>query len=225
MADRTKPLQNRVTPQGEIIACAARGTMFGNRGGALHTPDKTLTSRRWKTKAWICCVLAFKGRRRVVMSPNRYTELFFLDEATALAAGHRPCFECRRQDALRFSEAWQVARGLARRPSAPQMDDVLHAERIARKGEKKTYRSPLRSLPDGSFVLCQGTPCLVLEGRLRQWSPDGYGAAIAAGGSNPVEVLTPPSIVAVLSAGYLARLHPSAFAASGTAASTELGKS
>ena len=100
MADPAMPLQNRVTPTGEIIATTARGTMMGNRGGAFHTAAQTLTHRRWKTKAWICCVIEFKGRHRVVMSPNRYTELFFLDEATALAAGHRPCFECRRADAV-----------------------------------------------------------------------------------------------------------------------------
>ena len=100
------PLQNRVTPEGEIIATPARGLMMGNRGGRLHRPDKTLTARRWTSRAWIACRLEFNNRHRRVMSPNSYTELFFLDEATALAAGHRPCFECRRQDFMAFAQIW-----------------------------------------------------------------------------------------------------------------------
>jgi hypothetical protein len=210
MADPPMPLQNRVTPEGEIIASPARGTMFGNRGGALHTPDRTLTRRRWTTKAWICCVLEFKGRHRVVMSPNRYTELFFLDEASALAAGHRPCFECRRQDALRFAEAWRTAYGLQRRPRAPEMDDVLQRERVLRGGGKVTYTERLSALVDGTFVRWQGRPHLLLNGRLCAWRPDGYHGAIYPGRDTSVEVLTPRSIVAVLSAGYRPILHPSA---------------
>lgn len=205
-------LQNRVTPEGDIIACAARGTMFGNRGGALHTPDKKLTSRRWRTKAWICCVLEFKGRHRIVMSPNRYTELFFLDEATALAAGHRPCFECRRHDALGFAEAWQAAYRLQQRPSAPEMDDILQAERIQRGGAKVTYSSRLDTLPDGAFVRWRNKTHLLLGGHLRAWSPEGYGEAIGIQSQAFAEVLTPRSMVAALSAGYRPKLHPSAFA-------------
>ncbi|MGE5511871.1 MAG: hypothetical protein ACM31O_11560 [Bacteroidota bacterium] len=210
------PLQNRVTPEGDIIACEARGTMFGNRGGALHTADRKLTSRRWKTKAWICCVLEFKGRHRVVMSPNRYTELFFLDEATALAAGHRPCFECRRHDALRFAEAWRAAFELQRRPSAPEMDRRLQEERIRRGGGKVTYTSQLAGLPDGTFVRMGPRAYLLHAGRLLAWTPAGYAEVLAATRQQTVEVLTPRSIVAVLSARYRPKMHATAEAALGS---------
>jgi hypothetical protein len=207
MADRTLPLQNRVTPEGRIVAEPARGTMMGNRGGAFHNPDKTLAKRRWKTKAWICCVLRFKGRRREVMAPNRYTELFFLDEATALSAGHRPCFECRRHDALRFAELWRTTHGLQQRPRVADMDKVLHAERTRANGEVPRRRAT--ELPDGAFVAWEGRPHLVLAGRLRPWTLDGYGRSIDPPDTQ-VELLTPPAIVAVLSAGYQPILHPSA---------------
>lgn len=207
MADPAMPLQNRVTPTGEIIATPARGTMMGNRGGAFHTPARTLTHRRWKTKAWICCVLEFKGRHRAVMMPNRYTELFFLDEATALAAGHRPCFECRRADAVRFALAWAAAAGAGRRPSAPEMDKVLHPERT---GKVPGTTSIMDELPNGSFVAWQNQPHLVLAGRLRPWTVEGYGSAFRVGLDERLPVLTPPSIVAALSAGYWPMVHTSA---------------
>jgi hypothetical protein len=210
MADRLMPLQNRVTPEGEIIACAARGTMFGNRGGAIHDAHRQLTSSRWRSKAWICCVLDFKGRHRIVMTPNRYTELFFLDEATALAAGHRPCFECRRHDALAFAAAWHRARRLSARPRAPDMDAVLHPERVTRRGEKVTYRARLDCLPDGTFVRWADAPHLLLSGRLRPWTSAGYQAGRRTSRTHEVEVLTPRSIVAALSAGYAPKLHVSA---------------
>jgi hypothetical protein len=206
MADPAMPLQNRVTPKGEIIATTARGTMMGNRGGAFHTAERTLTHRRWKTKAWICCVLQFKGRRRVVMTPNRYTELFFLDEATALAAGHRPCFECRRADALRFADAWMVANG-GSRPSAPEMDKVLHAERT---GKVRPAVRRIADLPNGAFVTWQGQPHLVLARRLRPWTVEGYERAVDVGPTGRLSVLTPPSVVAALSAGYWPIVHVSA---------------
>ena len=114
------PLQNRVTPEGEIIATPHRGLMMGNRGGCFHLPDRTLGARRWATRQWIACVLEFKGRHRAaMMQPNRYTELFFLDEATALAAGHRPCFECRRRDAERFRRPCGPRRAAGRRRPGP----------------------------------------------------------------------------------------------------------
>jgi hypothetical protein len=210
MADQPRPLQNRVTPEGEIIACAARGTMMGNRGGALHTPKRTLAARRWRTKAWICCLLQFKGRHRTVMSPNRYTELFFLDEATALAAGHRPCFECRRRDALVFAEAWRTAQRLARAPAAPEMDAVLHPERVDRAGRKVTYRHRAGALPDGAFVRWVGQPHLVLAGRFLAWTPDGYRDSRALAPDQLVDVLTPRCVVAVLSSGYAVRVHATA---------------
>ncbi|MET0192678.1 MAG: hypothetical protein ABW200_04810, partial [Hyphomicrobiaceae bacterium] len=119
------PLQNRVTPAGEIIATPHRGLMMGNRGGCFHRPDQTLKARRWATRQWIACLLDFKGRRRQLMQPNRYTELFFLDEATALAAGHRPCFECRRASATCFAELWSKVQRLPKPSRATDMDTIL----------------------------------------------------------------------------------------------------
>jgi len=209
------PLQNRVTPTGEIIATPHRGLMLGNRGGCFHLPDQTLKARRWATKQWIACVLEFKGRRRKLMQPNRYTELFFLDEATALAAGHRPCFECRRADAQQFAALWSKAHRLSEAPRAGAMDDILHPERVEPRGAKRTYTAALAGLPDGAFVLhaaCGGSKraYLVDAYRLLAWTPAGYEKAISRPAQAHIEVLTPPSIVAVLSAGYRPMLHPSA---------------
>jgi len=204
------PLQNRVTPEGEIVAVAARGLVMGNRGGALHGDDRTLRRRRWVTRQWICCRLEFKDRHREVMTPSRYTELFFLDEATALAAGHRPCFECRRQDFLWFAELWARTQGAAGRATAPEMDAVLHAERIDAAGAKLTYRAAWSGLPAGVFVRQAGRPHLVLGSRLAAWTADGYVAGPERPMEGETEVLTPRSIVAVLAAGYCPGLHPSA---------------
>jgi hypothetical protein len=212
------PLQNRVTPEGEIIATPQRGLLMGNRGGAFHLPDRTLGPRRWATRQWIACVLEFKGRHREVMQPNRYTELFFLDEATALAAGHRPCFECRRTDADRFAELWAKTRRRAERARAPAMDDILHAERIGQDRSKATFRARRADIPSGAFVRYQrdGHPAqsyLVVGNHLLAWSPGGYTALVFPSDiADEVEVLTPASIVAVLSAGYRPMLHPSAAA-------------
>ena len=196
------PLQNRVTPEGLIVALAARGLMMGNRGGALHGPDRQLRRRRWASKQWICCRLEFNGRYRQVMAPNRYTELFFLDEATALAAGHRPCFECRRQDFLWFASLWGAAAGKPGRASVAQMDQVLHAERVDRNGAKVVYRAAVDALPSGAFVRMEGQPHLVLSSWLLPWSPAGYGTPQRHPEGGEVDVLTPRSIVAVLAAGY-----------------------
>src|SRR5437868_6246080 len=149
-------LQNRVDPFGELIATPARGMFFGNRGGRFHRDDRTLGQRRWVSRQWICCVLDFKGRRRNVWG-RFYTELFFLDEVTAFAAGHRPCFECRRKDAVAFAEAWARARKLPRRPSAPEMDDVLHPERLNGRA-KRTHRRDIDELPDGAMIVLDGEP-------------------------------------------------------------------
>src|SRR6476646_8354138 len=130
------PLQNRVTPFGELIASPARGTLLGNRGGRIHDDERKLTARRWTSKQWICCQLDFNNRHRKVWGDG-YTELFFLDEVTALAAGHRPCFECRRADAKAFAEKWAEAWG-GGIPYAPEMDEVLHAERLTGR-EKRTH--------------------------------------------------------------------------------------
>lgn len=202
MTDQTMPLQNRVTPEGEIIAVATRGLVMGNRGGPLHGADQTLRRRRWVSKQWICCRLDFNGRRRQVMAPNRYTELFFLDEATALAAGHRPCFECRRQDFLWFASLWGTAMGKSGRATVGEMDALLHSERVDATGAKGIWRAAVEALPSGSFVRRDGQPHLVLSSWLLPWSPTGYGAPIRRPDSGEVAVLTPRSTVAVLSAGY-----------------------
>lgn len=209
------PLQNRVTPAGDIVATPHRGLMMGNRGGAFHLPNRTLGSRRWASRQWIACVLAFKGRHRsAMMQPNRYTELFFLDEATALAAGHRPCFECRRRDAESFAMLWAQTLNWPAPARAAEMDLTLHAERVGRHGQKLTFTAQLGSLPVGAFVrLPNGSEppgYLVQEDRLLAWSPAGYASPRPLNRRRQVEVLTPPSIVAVLSAGYRPMLHPSA---------------
>lgn len=204
------PLQNRVTPEGEIVAIPARGLMMGNRGGALHGADRTLGHRRWVSRQWICCVLSFNGRQRTVMAPNRYTELFFLDEATAFAAGHRPCFECRRQAFMSFATLWAGAQGAAGRATASDMDAVLHRERVDRAGRKVVWQAALAALPPGAMVRWDGKPALVLKDRLLAWTPDGYGTMTERPPDGPVEVLTPRGTVAVLSSGYEPMLHPSA---------------
>jgi hypothetical protein len=213
---RPAPLQNRVTPEGEVVATRHRGLVMGNRGGAFHLPDQTLGVRRWVSRQWIACALEFKGRHREVMQPNAYTELFFLDEATALAAGHRPCFECRRADADRFAELWAKTQGRIERERAPAMDEALHAERLNGRGGKRTFRARRGNLPSGAFVRYGlagrgARPCLVVGDHLLAWHPYGYASLISpTTAGEEVEVLTPPSIVAVLSAGYRPMLHPSA---------------
>lgn len=206
------PLQNRVLPDGSIVATSERGTMMGNRGGCFHRDDRTLLPRRWASRQWICCVLEFKGRRRALMQPGSYTELFFLDEATALAAGHRPCFECRRAEAVAFASLWRGARGEADRASAPEMDAVLHAERLDGQGGKRTHRARLADLPDGTMVREGDGPVLIAGSRLLAWGLSGYSASRRMGSNRVrgVEVLTPPAIVRVLAAGYRPRLHDSA---------------
>jgi hypothetical protein len=202
-------LQNRVTPTGEIVDVDARGTLMGNRG-CLHRPDRTLGVTRWRSKMWIACRLEWKGVRRDPMPPGRWTALFFLDEATALSAGHRPCAYCRRGDFNAFAEAWRVAQGLARRPRAPEMDAVLHAERVeSRTRRKRTFRARFGDLPDGAMVHRSGVVGLVLDGSMRPWSFDGYGPGVAVWPSD-VEVLTPPATVAAIAAGYRPGLHASA---------------
>lgn len=203
---------NRVAADGSLHAVAARGTMMGNRGGRLHNPEtRTLGRARWRSRAWICCVLDFRGRRRKVMGPG-YTELFFLDEVTALAAGHRPCFECRRADALRYRAAWQRAQGLPSPPSAPEMDRRLHGER---SGERpRLARGDLEALPDGAMVRLGAATLTRRAGRWLAWSFDGYRPAepdaLACPPDRPAELLTPPASVAVLGGGYAPLWHASA---------------
>ncbi len=205
------PLQNRVTPFGEILAMPQRGTFTGNRG-IIHDPaTKTLLRRRWTTKAWITCRLHFKNVRRDVMARRSWTELFFLDEATALAAGHRPCFYCRRDAAEAFRTAWAKGHGCAL-PSAPQMDTTLHLQRLQlRAGCMHALTDRIAALPDGAMIAAAGQAFVVLAGRPLLWQPGGYwpsGAAINVDG-----LITPPATMAALQAGYRPVLHASAAAA------------
>ena len=199
------PLPNRVNPFGDLFATPARGTLFGNRGGKFHRDDKTLGSRRWASRQWICCVLKFKGRQRNVWG-RYYTELFFLDEVTAFAAGHRPCFECRRQDAERFAVLFS---GKKQRASADAMDRVLHAERLDGKA-KRTHRRSLDSLPDGAMIALDGEVFAVRDKHLLPWTPSGYSASKPRPRNLEVDVLTPPSILSVLGRSYAPLWHPSA---------------
>lgn len=203
------PLQNRVTPEGEIIVTPARGTIMGNRG-RIHRLDKTLSpGRAWATKSWISCRVSFKGRWREVMGPDGYTELFFLDEATALAAGHRPCYECRRQDAIWFAELWGEALGTGGRAKASEIDAVLHEERMTSTGEKATFRSIVGDLPIGTMVRHEGAPHLVFGKRLVLWTPERYTRALDVPIDLQVDVLTPRSVVEVIRAGYDPDIHGS----------------
>ena len=204
------PLQNRVTPFGEIVASEARGTLMGNRG-CLHDAHRTLSGRRWTTRAWLSCRLSFKGRQRQLMRPGHYTELFFLDEATALAAGHRPCAECRREAFRRFVEGWAAgAARIGERVRAADMDRAIHAERIERGRGKITFAAALAVLPDGVMVAAGSTPFLKWDGAVRPWSLAGYGPPADLAFDDAVKVLTPRPIVEAIRAGYRPDVHPSA---------------
>ena len=206
------PRQNRVTPFGEIVAVPQRGTVMGNRG-RLH--DEAGRIRRpWQVKRWLLCRLEFHGRHRVVMAPNRYTELFFLDEATGLASGHRPCSECRRKSFEGFAQSWgagdHAAPGAAR-PKAAAIDDRLHEERVSPGNSQRTFAANLDGLPDGVFVTRgDGLPYLLRDGHLLAWSPGGYTGRLPRPHGEVVEVLTPRSTVSAIRAGYLPEVHPSA---------------
>lgn len=204
------PRQNRVTPFGELIATPARGTLMGNRG-CLHDAERRIR-RAFVGKRWIICVLRFKGRRRPIMVPGRYTELFFLDEATALAAGHRPCVECQRARYLVFREHWAAARAAAASvPSVDDIDTVLHAERLDATRGQRTYVERVSRLPRGVMVAgADGQPYLVYAGALRPWSPEGYGAPLRPAAAAEVRVLTPRSLVQTIAHGYAVALHASA---------------
>jgi hypothetical protein len=213
------PLQNRVDPFGKIFRSPARGTFMGNRGGALHNEDREIV-RSYKSKRWIACLLEFKGRYRRVMSPGRYTELFFLDEAVAFAAGHRPCAECRRERFNAFKSAWQrrrdTAEGVAQ-PSEPAragpIDAELHRSRLDGRRNKLTYDAPLHSLPNGCFIqikrqdwLAQPS-WLVLDDALLLWTAEGYARRIARPKDMTVTVLTPRPVVECFRQGYQPELH------------------
>ncbi len=203
------PLQNRVTPFGEVIAAPERGLFTGNRG-IIHDPDtKTLLRRRWTTKAWITCTLDWKGVRRRPMAGRSWTELFFLDEATALAAGHRPCFYCRRDRALAFRNAWAEGQGIAP-PPAPAMDAVLHGERLDERRRKRIHplSAAIGDLPDGTMISAGGAAYVIVGGKALRWTAAGYRAAKSLPSIDGL--LTPPSIVGALSSGYRPALHPRA---------------
>lgn len=203
------PLQNRVTPTGEIVSDPARGLLMGNRG-CLHDRDRRLGITRWRSKLWICCVLSWKDVRRDPMPPGRWTALFFLDEATALAAGHRPCGYCRRSDYARFAEAWRDAQGLARRPTAGEMNALLHAQRVDPRSRRQLTRQAVAGrLPDGVMISHGDGPGLLIGGNVLPWSFAGYRAPVPLAAAAPVELLTPPAIVAAIAAGYRPLLHPS----------------
>jgi len=202
------PLQNRVTPTGDIIATPHRGMFTGNRG-IIHDPaTKTLLRKRWASPAWIICVCEFRGWRRKVMGTRSWTELFFLDEATALAAGHRPCFFCRRDDANRFRTAWEAGNG-ARKLRAHDIDAVLHRERLDR-GHKRLHPLPasVQDLPDGAMVQARDEIWLIVQGKALLWSPAGYVEALES--IDDSMLLTPPSTLRALQAGYRPVLHPTA---------------
>lgn len=201
-------LQNRVDPFGELFAAAARGTLMGNRGGRIHTGERRLTRRRWASKQWIACLLEFKGRQRDVWG-RYYTELFFLDEVTTLSAGHRPCFECRRKDAEAFAACWAKAFKLRARARAPAMDEILQGERLNGR-TKRRHRAKLAILPDGAMIAIEDKAFAVRGDSLLQWTPTGYIARTYRARGVTVDLLTPPSIVAVLQAGYRPRWHSSA---------------
>jgi hypothetical protein len=201
------PLQNRVTPTGDIIATPHRGLFTGNRG-IIHDPaTKTLLKKRWSSPAWLTCTCEFRGRRREVMAQQSWTELFFLDEATALAAGHRPCFYCRRDDANRFRAAWEEGNG-AIDVLAPDIDAVLHRERFA--SGKKLHPLPMRldKLPDGAMVKAGKESLLIAGGKPLRWSFAGYRKVEGLIGE--AMLITPPSTVRTLASGFKPVLHPSA---------------
>lgn len=204
------PRQNRVDPFGNLQATPDRGMLMGNRG-CLHD-DAGQIRKAFARKAWVTCRLEWKGIQRKVLTPGRYTELFFLDEATALAAGHRPCNDCRSEAYSAFKEAWQATQAGGAFVKAEAMDVQIHAERITASKGKRTFAAQLGNLPDGVMVtlsLSPEEPRLLWRGKIWKWSFQGYSAPREANPGLNVDVLTPASICAVLSKGYPATVHPS----------------
>ena len=200
-----------MTPLGELVAEPGRGLVYGNRG-CLHDAHGTIR-RRFAGRRWIACRLAFRGwHRSPLLQPGRFTELFFLDEATAFAAGHRPCALCRREDYNVFVTRWSELH--PQQHGADAIDEQLHAERIdPATREHRLHRVPHDELPEGAFVVHDGVPKLVHDAMLRTWSTAGYGATAPRPASGEAVVITPPSLLAVLSAGWVGAvplLHPSA---------------
>ena len=204
-AIKIHPLQNRVDPYGQLIRTSARGAWMGNRG-MIHNEHRQII-RPFRLKAWITCLLEFKDRHREVMTPNLYTELFFLDEATAFSAGHRPCAECRRTDFNRFKAAWVRGNPLYMydmRTPIGDIDEILHRERMNPNGSKSTYRERLEDLPEGSFIEYNGKPYMIgHSNRVIGWTPFGYRDPIKIPHMEEVDVLTPKSIVRCFRSGYI----------------------
>lgn len=205
-------LRNRVTPFNDIVAVTARGTLMGNRG-RLHDGDRALGNRLYTTRSWVTCVLEFKDRHRPLMQPGRYTELFFLDEPTSFAAGHRPCGQCRYGDYHKFIAAWRRGNGL---PNAllREIDERMQEDRLDRRlRRQKRIDASLADLPDGTMVglpLEPGMALLVWGQRLLEWSPTGYNSCRQRPDTLAVDLLTPLSTVRALAAGYRPMLHPTA---------------
>lgn len=200
-------LQNRVNPFGDIIRTPERGKWLGNRG-VIHNGDKEIV-RPYKVKAWIICELAFRGRHRAVMMPNRWTELFFFDEATAFSAGHRPCFQCRHQAHIHFKEMWLKGNptyGFTIKTPIADIDTIIHHERMTANRTKQTYEASLNMLPDGTFVIFNDKAHLVNAGKLQRWSPAGYNKPIDFPEIEKITVLTPRSIVNAFSTGYVPQM-------------------
>ena len=203
------PLPNRVDPFGNLFADSARGLFFGNRGGRFHRDDRSLGARRWVSRAWICCRLEFKGRHREVWGAG-YTELFFLDEPTALSAGHRPCFECRRHDAQAFAAALARGSGLGAPARAAEIDRMLHAQRTDGR-DKRRHRLAIDDLADGAFLTLADEPrgVFAVRGRsLLRWTPAGYAGRRPRPRAGVADVLTPPAILAALVGGLPAAMAP-----------------
>ncbi|MEO8855339.1 MAG: hypothetical protein ABI359_16260 [Ginsengibacter sp.] len=196
-------LQNRVDPFGNLKKTTARGHWMGNRG-VLHN-DQQQIIRFFKLKAWITCKLEFNGRKRQVMAPNRYTELFFLDEATSFAAGHRPCFECRRADYQKFKSLWLKGNpeyGFNEKTPVKKIDDILHLERIDRNKTDLVFEQKNDSIPNGSFVLYEKNPYLVFNEQIYLWSPFGYSKPVCIPAISKLTMLTPKSLINTFRAGY-----------------------
>lgn len=212
-------LQNRIDPWGKLNAVAARGAWMGNRG-ILHDDQKQIMAP-WRHKSWITCELKFKNRKRAVFSAGRYSELFFLDEATALSAGHRPCAECRRGRYNEFKTLWcAVMLGIATPASIPvsRIDSQLHVERAVRGGGKLTFRTEFKHVPEGAFIEIDGAAFLIWRGGLHRWSPQGYVRTMRAlSPSDEVIVLTPASIALLYQHGFKPQVHDSACRGPGAA--------
>jgi hypothetical protein len=200
-------LQNRVDPFGRIIRTPERGAWLGNRG-VIHNVEQEIV-RPFKVKAWITCVLEFRGRHREIMQPNRWTELFFLDEVTAFSAGHRPCFQCRYKDHQRFKEYWLKGNsqyGFSMQTPVVKIDEIIQLERIAADKSKVTYQENLKALPDGTFISYNDNPYLLRDSKLYLWTPRGYGEPIDLPETGKLPVLTPRSFVNMFSVGYVPQM-------------------